>query len=386
MLFRSDFAAEKILRNSGMDECHFYQKGGNKLELHSSFFRAADKKDADIEQVLEIKDLSKLDRIFKEEQSEHGVKLIIPIHRGGSLLGAFLGYGSEEVADQMIENSEFWLTISRIISMALIHSRLYENLEKTVEFRTKELRLTNEDLEIAREKLQASLESKKLLLRTLCHDLNNPIATIKAACFKLKENEKYKNKMQRALENLIGQIDFIRVSQALEDGKIMMNKELISVQTIIDDVMLLFEERFLEKGIEFSFKEEVKGMEINVDPNQFGNIVINNLISNSIKFTRNGGRISVIARQGEDGRTEIIVSDTGIGIPANILKNLFDTNAPTSRKGTAGEHGTGFGMPLVKTIVKQLGGEISVSSQVEGESSQEHGTTFTIALGAAKRV
>jgi signal transduction histidine kinase len=80
-------------------------------------------------------------------------------------------------------------------------------------------------------------------------------------------------------------------------------------------------------------------------------------------------------------RILIKVIDQGIGIPQNLLETLFSFTTRTTRIGTKGEQGTGFGMPIVKTLLEKMGGTLEVHSQVleEGQTSESpHGTTFTL--------
>lgn len=79
-------------------------------------------------------------------------------------------------------------------------------------------------------------------------------------------------------------------------------------------------------------------------------------------------------------KAEITITDNGIGIPEDILKKLFEIDSGTTRFGTHGEKGTGFGMPLVKKFVTAYGGNIEIWSKEKNETSGEHGTRITITL------
>ena len=107
------------------------------------------------------------------------------------------------------------------------------------------------------------------------------------------------------------------------------------------------------------------------------NSVITNLIHNAIKFTLPGGKITVSAMQKE---TMIVVSvtDTGIGIPAEDAKNIFDRFYKVDRARSA--KGMGLGLSIAKTIVEGHGGEIWV------ESDFEKGSTFSFSLPIAKTI
>lgn len=82
--------------------------------------------------------------------------------------------------------------------------------------------------------------------------------------------------------------------------------------------------------------------------------------------------------------TELEVIDYGIGIPENLLKKLFSSTADTSRTGTEGELGTGFGMPIVKAAVEACQGHIQVQSSTEKTQNKRRGTTFIVSLPSSQ--
>lgn len=110
-----------------------------------------------------------------------------------------------------------------------------------------------------------------------------------------------------------------------------------------------------------------------VDQNILTNIIIN-LVNNAIKFTKDEGRIEVSALVQLDGRVRIFVKDTGIGIPADKIQQLFDLGSDFKRKGTSDEMGTGLGLVLAKEFIKMSHGELSV------ESEEGKGSTFSFTL------
>jgi signal transduction histidine kinase len=104
--------------------------------------------------------------------------------------------------------------------------------------------------------------------------------------------------------------------------------------------------------------------------------ILGNLLSNAIKFSQEKSDICIKLEK-SNNKTFIFIKDSGVGIPNNILINLFDIHANTNRLGTTGEVGTGFGLPIVKTYVEKLDGQIFVSSN-DSSIDSNRGTIFKL--------
>ncbi len=103
------------------------------------------------------------------------------------------------------------------------------------------------------------------------------------------------------------------------------------------------------------------------------NTIFRNLIYNGMKFTNEGGKVSVTAYE-ENKFIKIIVEDNGIGIDENTKSKLFEHDFNKSKNGTAGESGTGLGLIICKDFIEKLGGNIYVESQLN------KGTRFIFTL------
>jgi signal transduction histidine kinase len=104
--------------------------------------------------------------------------------------------------------------------------------------------------------------------------------------------------------------------------------------------------------------------------------VVSNLLGNAIKFTPEEGQVHIRVRS-TPGEVVLEVQDTGVGIPAGQVAEMFQHFKHASRPGTAGERGTGLGLTIVRRLVELHGGQIAV------ESEEGRGTTFTIRLPVA---
>ncbi|RLD49704.1 MAG: hypothetical protein DRJ05_20590, partial [Bacteroidetes bacterium] len=240
---------------------------------------------------------------------------------------------------------------------------------------------THKILKKSEKELKKSNATKEKILSIIGHDLLGPIGTNKGIT-DLIVNEKYnlsKDKIVELISSLKPSIDstFTMVENLLSWARIQReviehNPEPAYLKLLIDECFSLFSYQAKSKSIGLSFTG-TENLSAYFDENQIV-IVLRNLISNAIKFTGNGGQIKVNMEE-KNGMAEISVSDTGIGIPENLLSGLFDDSAKKeSRFGTDNERGTGLGLVVVKEFVNINKGEITV------ESKEGTGTTFTFTL------
>ncbi len=239
---------------------------------------------------------------------------------------------------------------------------------------------TQLDLKWKTEKLVDANEKVYELIRVLLHDISNPLTGIKGI-LELGDEEpemliKLRSTLVNATNNCFAIINGVRKMQALEDGKLSLELFPMKIYPNLKDSLYSFEKKLLEKNlaIEWNIPE---GITVMVDHTSFTHSVFNNIISNAIKFSNIGGKIVVTAKQ-EDNWVILSIEDNGLGIPESILNEIFNITKPTTRKGTAGEYGTGYGMPIVKKFVEAFGGKIQVVSKGENQ-----GTTVILKLRSA---
>lgn len=99
----------------------------------------------------------------------------------------------------------------------------------------------------------------------------------------------------------------------------------------------------------------------------FTSQILNNLISNAIKFSNIGEAVEVLVFETESN-VKICVKDNDIGIPENVLSKIFYFSAVTTCQGTHGEKGTGFGMPIVSSFLQKFNGKINIETSMEEKS------------------
>lgn len=225
----------------------------------------------------------------------------------------------------------------------------------------------------------------RTLVRVLCHDISNPLTTIKNRLTLIKrsledqEAGKKIEKVDRPIAAIHSIIEQIRDWEAVESGKKEINMEPVSIKETISFIEDIFEDKLKEKNIKLNVDLPDDGLHIEGDKTTLQSQIFSNIVSNAIKFSDPGSSIDIMIR--EDGEIiRAMISDHGMGIPDNILNNLFDETKKTSRVGTSGEKGTGFGLPIVKAYVEKCGGAISVASRCRETDQTSSGTTFELSF------
>lgn len=154
--------------------------------------------------------------------------------------------------------------------------------------------------------------------------------------------------------------------------------ERTSLQDIMLDVQAMFKEKLREKSLTLIIDTGKDAEFVNVQRSSFTNSVMNNFISNAIKFSPDGTEIIVESRV-LNGKFNLKIKDNGIGIPNEIRDKLFILAEGKSRlgtKGKKGKKGTGFGMAIVGDYLKLFNASIEVQSTPSGVPEEDSGTEF----------
>ena len=231
----------------------------------------------------------------------------------------------------------------------------------------------------AKDMAESATLLKDKFVMLVSHDLRSPIAMIPTALNILSDqlsgklNEKQAKLLDRsvsACEGLIKMIDQLLDIGRLQTGSIKLVRRFIDVHSLAGQVVDSLSPLAERKGVTL-INETKERMRIHADYNLIYEMV-SNLVTNAIKFTRAGDTISIFFPADKPGA--IAVKDTGVGIPPHIIPNLFRHEIKTSTTGTAGERGTGLGLPFCKDIMDAHGGSLTV------ESEAGKGSVFCAAL------
>ena len=240
-----------------------------------------------------------------------------------------------------------------------------------------------QSLHEAMEAAKAANAAKSEFLANMSHEIRTPLnAVIGLAqlCIQTRLNPQqrdYLDKIARSAQSLLGIINNILDFSKIEANKLELEETNFSLDSVFKNVSTMLSIRALEKNIELLFDvppslpEQLVG-----DPLRLGQI-LTNLTNNAVKFTERGE--VVIAVEELERATDIIrlrftVRDTGIGIPAEQLSQLFRSFTQVDSSTTRKYGGTGLGLAICKRLVEIMGGEIRVQSTVH------QGTSFSFEL------
>jgi heavy metal sensor kinase len=230
------------------------------------------------------------------------------------------------------------------------------------------------------ERLEASFQQMRQFSTDVSHELRTPITGIRGqlevALFTAQTTEQYREAMFNALQDIDRLSQIVRalflLSQA-ESGQLVLQKSRLDLCEVVEDLVEQFQIPAEAAGVKLTSNVPAE-CPAEVDRVQIERM-LTNLLSNAIKFTPEGGMVQTTLRSLPD-RIELVVEDTGRGIPTEHLPHIFDRFYRVAGNGAAPgpEQGLGLGLSFVAWIVKVHNGKIDV------ESSPGKGTKFTIKL------
>jgi signal transduction histidine kinase len=266
--------------------------------------------------------------------------------------------------------------VCSICRVALISARKYEIIQTQ-----------KEQLQIYSNHLTEMIHTKDMFFSIIAHDLRGPLSSFLGLTIILaddfsrisfREIRKMITKMKNNAVSLFGLLDNLLEWARSQQGLIIFKPEMLDVQSVMKDSVRIFRNEAINKNISISCSIP-KDLKVYVDLKML-QMVLRNMVSNGLKFTPKGGKIMISANIMDYGMVRISIRDTGIGIPAHMLHNLFSVKEKTSRIGTEGEPSTGLGLILCKEFVEKQGGSLWV------ESEEGKGSTFSITLPAKKEI
>jgi two-component system, NtrC family, sensor kinase len=236
---------------------------------------------------------------------------------------------------------------------------------------TSELRSRNLELFEAQDELRRAsrLATAGQVAAMLAHDLGSPLSSISGHLQLMLEDSSRNTDEQQRLQLLLDQVE--RLSDTIRNflknvGRLESHFQDTDINALLEHLIQLTSPVFSERKIQPVLEPDRQLPPIHADPDQLQQLFLN-LFTNAIDAMKDGGRLMVSTRH-ENSSVRVLISDTGVGMSPQYLKDLFRPFFSTKEFGK----GTGLGLAICKEIVKLHGGQISVRSEVG------QGTEFNI--------
>jgi signal transduction histidine kinase len=267
--------------------------------------------------------------------------------------------------------------LALILTLALL--ALYLSLFPILRRVTRQLEVSNRRLREDAERLRELDRMKDEFISLVSHELRTPLTSIRGYVELLEEDERLSDEQQRYLAvvgrntsrllDLVGDLLFLAQVDA---GKLAFELRPVELDLLVEECVEASLPAADAKGIELVSSAQRLPSPLQGDPGRLAQ-VLDNLVSNALKFTPAGGRVEV-RLSAMDGVALIEVEDTGLGLAANEQEQLFERFFRSSRASENAIPGTGLGLAIAKTIVERHGGRIQL------ESTVDVGTTVRVEL------
>ena len=244
-----------------------------------------------------------------------------------------------------------------------------QSSQHTLERQTEQLAYLAERYAEQKDRAEEASQAKSVFLANMSHELRTPLNAIigfseimESGLFGPLGDTKYNEYCRDIRESgsyLLDVINDILDMSKIEAGRATFEPERLELDTILSDTMRMVASRAAEKRL--AIKAEIEpSIQLSADRRMIKQIVIN-LLSNAVKFTEEGGRITLRARA-IDGRVNIAIEDTGIGIPKSALRNLGKPFEQVESQFTKTHRGSGLGLAIAKSLTELHGGTMRIRS------------------------
>jgi len=236
---------------------------------------------------------------------------------------------------------------------------------------------------LAEEALQESDQRKDEFLATLAHELRNPLAPLRNSLQILRlanitsaAIDQARNVMERQVTHMARLIDDLLDVTRIRAGKVMLRRERIEIAAVVHSAVETSRPLIDAGGHQLTVDVPCETLLVFADQERLVQ-VFSNLLNNAAKFTKRGGRISLIAQQ-RGSKVVVTVKDSGIGIDAQMLPSVFDMFVQADRSRAQAGGGLGLGLHIVQRLVNAHGGSVEAASE-----GVDMGSEFVVSLPRA---
>ena len=227
-----------------------------------------------------------------------------------------------------------------------------------------------------RKELREANDTKNKFFSIIAHDLRGPLGGFlgltelmanEARSFTAEEKNELAIRLSHSARNLYNLLENLLEWSQIQNGLTIFNPQNTGLKETVTNCLKLFSEKAREKSIELIVEIPYE-FNVHADPYMLQS-ALRNLISNALKFTPKGGKVTIAATTDDANTAVIAIKDTGIGINTSMLNNLFRIGVSNGRRGTEGELSTGLGLLLCKEFIEKHGGKLWAESEVGKGSS-----------------
>lgn len=267
---------------------------------------------------------------------------------------------------------------------SLLHNSEQLELSERIKSQNEELERQQETLEAALEQAEAASRAKSEFLFNMSHDIRTPMNAILGFTNLALESgdpaaqREYLENIDVSSKQLLALIDNILELARIENHKVIIEEELVDIRENCRKLCTIFDGDLKQKHLNFSARLEIVHPYLYIDTLHYSQIFLN-LTSNAIKYTPDGGSITVLLREREGERPDVcvvetVIEDNGIGMSEDFLAQAYESFARERTSTVSGIQGTGLGLAIVKELVDLMRGTIQI------ESRQGEGTRVTVCL------
>ncbi len=238
-------------------------------------------------------------------------------------------------------------------------------------------------ISVSKSEIEELQKQKDDLFAVIIHDIKNPVSLIKSLVELLRSYDLTAIEQQEIIDDIADTtVKIVSLSQevsrilTLESQLVNLSKDKLQIEEIAKDVHTRNKIAADKKSINFMFETEDNLPPVSVDPNKIDE-VIDNLVSNAIKFTQSGGTVRIHTIK-KDKNVVVEINDNGLGLSEADIRQAFQRGVKLSAKPTAGEHSSGLGLWIVKKLVEAHNGRVWV------QSALGKGSTFAFSLPIAE--